>query len=265
MPIILRSVGPALLRGGLGGLSGGGGGTTSSNGHDDDDDFDDDEGTNVKEGSDGSKVSVSLPTFPPDTDDDDDDDEGVTGNGTGNGAGNGAGNGSTSTSTGTSTGNSNPPETVTNGDSQNDINTDTGDQPNVSSNHEVMVEAIQMMEIDSGDQSTVKQPDTSTSRQSTTSSQSSSDDTQHATENPITLTGFNIDNAIPSTNLIYADASDESEIDKDALATTANPNDIYPLIDIRAGFDHLPNAPATLLSTSTGNPQNLGRPHSNRK
>lgn len=82
LPIILRNVGPLLLRGGLGGLSGGGGGAASN---DDDDDFDDDDdsgnesvsnndgSTSTREGAGGRKVSISLPTFPPDTDEDDED------------------------------------------------------------------------------------------------------------------------------------------------------------------------------------------------
>lgn len=77
LPIIFRNVGPLLLRGGLGGLSGGGGAMTNNS---DDDDIDDDEsdtmtdnsGTSTREGAGGRKVSISLPTFPPDTEDDED-------------------------------------------------------------------------------------------------------------------------------------------------------------------------------------------------
>lgn len=79
LPIILRNVGPLLLRGGLGGLSGGGASTNT----DTDDDFDDDDSTandgnsstSVRQGDNGRKVSISLPTFPPDTDDDDEDED----------------------------------------------------------------------------------------------------------------------------------------------------------------------------------------------
>ncbi|XP_031625033.1 mucin-5AC isoform X1 [Contarinia nasturtii] len=82
LPIIFRNVGPLLLRGGLGGLSGGGGATNTN---DDGDDFDDDDGdtsvsnseggtTSSRTGSGGRKVSISLPTFPPDTDDEEEDD-----------------------------------------------------------------------------------------------------------------------------------------------------------------------------------------------
>lgn len=84
LPIILRNVGPLLLRGGLGGLSGGGASTSSDDDDDDDDDFNDgNSNTSVKEGEDGRKVSISLPTFPPDTDDDEyEDDTSVSTNGT---------------------------------------------------------------------------------------------------------------------------------------------------------------------------------------
>lgn len=71
LPFLLRTFGPILLRSGLGGLGGGGGG--NSNPSFDDDDDDDDE--NNVSGSNGRKVSISLPTFAPDDDDDDDDDE----------------------------------------------------------------------------------------------------------------------------------------------------------------------------------------------
>lgn len=83
IPIILRTVGPILLQGGLGGL--GGGGAAGANSFDDDDDDlddDDDDDDDSKSNGDagkssvsnknGSKVSISLPTFAPDTDDDED-------------------------------------------------------------------------------------------------------------------------------------------------------------------------------------------------
>ncbi|XP_055297967.1 uncharacterized protein DDB_G0271670 isoform X1 [Sitodiplosis mosellana] len=82
LPIILRNVGPLLLRGGLGGLSGGGGAATNND--DDDDDFDEDEtevanrsggATSTRQGSGGRKVSISLPTFPPDTEDEEEEEE----------------------------------------------------------------------------------------------------------------------------------------------------------------------------------------------
>lgn len=76
LPIILRNVGPLLLRGGLGGLSGGGAATNPNDDDDDDDDFNDgNSNTSVKEGDDGRKVSISLPTFPPDVDDEDEDED----------------------------------------------------------------------------------------------------------------------------------------------------------------------------------------------
>lgn len=81
LPIILRNVGPLLLRGGLGGLSGGSGGATPSNDDEDDDsdDFDDSSSsTSTRQGDDGRKVSISLPTFPPDTDEDEDEDTETT-------------------------------------------------------------------------------------------------------------------------------------------------------------------------------------------
>ncbi|GAB0089316.1 hypothetical protein DMENIID0001_038350 [Sergentomyia squamirostris] len=67
LPVLIRTVGPILLRGGLGGASGGGTGGASSTSFDDDDD------TGSNGGSD-RKVSVSLPVFEPGSDDDDDDD-----------------------------------------------------------------------------------------------------------------------------------------------------------------------------------------------
>ncbi|XP_052900453.1 uncharacterized protein LOC128306863 [Anopheles moucheti] len=78
---LFRTIGPILLRSGLG-LSGGGAGGTDNNrgsSSDDDDDFDfDDDDDSADSGKDGKpKVSISLPTFPPS--DDDDDDKGTTG------------------------------------------------------------------------------------------------------------------------------------------------------------------------------------------
>lgn len=78
IPIVLRTVGPILLRSGLGGL--GGGGTNSSPSLDDDDDDDEDDEKESKDdntisGANGRKVSISLPTFPPDDDEDDDDED----------------------------------------------------------------------------------------------------------------------------------------------------------------------------------------------
>uniref|UniRef100_A0A182RYU3 Uncharacterized protein n=1 Tax=Anopheles funestus TaxID=62324 RepID=A0A182RYU3_ANOFN len=79
---LFRTIGPILLRSGLG-LSGGGAGGTGNNrgtsSDDDDDDFDfDDDDDSADSGKDGKpKVSISLPTFPPS--DDDDDDKGTTG------------------------------------------------------------------------------------------------------------------------------------------------------------------------------------------
>uniref|UniRef100_A0A182Q7A4 Uncharacterized protein n=1 Tax=Anopheles farauti TaxID=69004 RepID=A0A182Q7A4_9DIPT len=71
---LFRTIGPILLRSGLGLSGGGGGGSNSDRGSsaDDDDDFDfddddDDSGKDTK-----PKVSISLPTFPPSSDDDDD-------------------------------------------------------------------------------------------------------------------------------------------------------------------------------------------------
>lgn len=62
----VRTFGPILLRGGLGG-----GGTSTTNtdsSKSDDDDFDDfDDDDNEVENKDKSKVSISLPTFAPDS------------------------------------------------------------------------------------------------------------------------------------------------------------------------------------------------------
>uniref|UniRef100_A0A182MZY2 Uncharacterized protein n=1 Tax=Anopheles dirus TaxID=7168 RepID=A0A182MZY2_9DIPT len=74
---LFRTIGPILLRSGLG-LSGGGGGAGGSSDRgssaDDDDDFDFDDDDDSDSGKDAAKpkVSISLPTFPPTSDDDDD-------------------------------------------------------------------------------------------------------------------------------------------------------------------------------------------------
>ncbi|XP_053678447.1 uncharacterized protein LOC128728824 [Anopheles nili] len=71
---LFRTIGPILLRSGLG-LSGGGAGGTNSNrgsSSDDDDDFDFDDDDSDDSAKDGKpKVSISLPTFPPSDDDED--------------------------------------------------------------------------------------------------------------------------------------------------------------------------------------------------
>jgi len=77
IPFVLRTVGPILLRSGIGGL--GGAGTNSSPSFDDDDD-EDDKGKEAKDdntisGANGRKVSISLPTFPPDDDDEEEEEE----------------------------------------------------------------------------------------------------------------------------------------------------------------------------------------------
>ncbi|XP_052873136.1 dentin sialophosphoprotein [Anopheles cruzii] len=88
---LFRTIGPILLRSGLGlGGGGAGGGTDSNRGSssdDDDDDFDfddddDNDSSDTKKPSSGGggssggpKVSISLPTFPPSTGLDDDDDD----------------------------------------------------------------------------------------------------------------------------------------------------------------------------------------------
>lgn len=83
---LFRTIGPILLRSGLGGGAAGGnaGGRGGSTDDDFDADFDDDDddkatdsgksdsGSSSDEG--GQKVSISLPTFPPSSDDNDDDD-----------------------------------------------------------------------------------------------------------------------------------------------------------------------------------------------
>ena len=69
---LIRTIGPILLRNATGG---GAGGTTTKAPEDDFDDFGSDEDTNDNEvsnkidiNSNGSKVSISLPTFAPDSD-----------------------------------------------------------------------------------------------------------------------------------------------------------------------------------------------------
>lgn len=60
----IRTFGPILLQGGLGG----GGGTSNTATKKDDDDFDDfDDDDNEVENKNKSKVSISLPTFAPET------------------------------------------------------------------------------------------------------------------------------------------------------------------------------------------------------
>ncbi|KAG5683179.1 hypothetical protein PVAND_012475 [Polypedilum vanderplanki] len=64
---VVRTIGPILLRGGLGG--GATGATTSRSNIDDDfDDFDDDDNEVDDKKKDDDKVNISLPTFKPDTD-----------------------------------------------------------------------------------------------------------------------------------------------------------------------------------------------------
>lgn len=69
---VVRTIGPILLRGGLGGGGAGGGTTTGTSSRDDDfDDFDDDDDkANEVDDSNKSKVAISLPTFAPDNPDD---------------------------------------------------------------------------------------------------------------------------------------------------------------------------------------------------
>jgi len=68
--VLFRTVGPLLLRGGIGG----GGGTTTSSSLDDDfdDDDDDDDSATGSAGNGGRRVNVSLPTFAPFDDSDED-------------------------------------------------------------------------------------------------------------------------------------------------------------------------------------------------
>jgi hypothetical protein len=71
--VLFRTIGPLILRSGLGGGGGAGGANTNSSFDDDDDDDDDDKKSNMSRS--GSKVRVSLPTFPPDSEEDEDDEE----------------------------------------------------------------------------------------------------------------------------------------------------------------------------------------------
>lgn len=237
LPIILRNVGPLLLRGGLGGLSGGGGGGTSNNNDDDDFDDDDDNNTSVKTGDDGSKVSVSLPTFPPDTDEDEDDDDA---SGAGAAAAPVGGSDTDANEDGDSTNSGSPSS-----DAENNVDSNanaaikpTSDQPNVSS-HAVETQTYVMEPIQTTDSSpTVNSPEAvfNENEQPTTSSQSS--DNAIATNKPDTLTGFNNENATPTnvdrnTNLVFSNNTD----DIGSESTTFNPDDIHQFIDIRSGFD----------------------------
>lgn len=64
--VLFRTIGPLLLRGGLGGGAGGGGASGATTSSSFDDDFDDsDEDAASNSGTNGRKVAVSLPTFPP--------------------------------------------------------------------------------------------------------------------------------------------------------------------------------------------------------
>lgn len=82
---LFRTIGPILLRSGLGGGAGGNAGGRGTTDDDFDADFDDDDDkasdsdkndSNSSEG--GRKVSIDLPTFPPSSDDDGDDGEKAT-------------------------------------------------------------------------------------------------------------------------------------------------------------------------------------------
>uniref|UniRef100_A0A8D8AN31 (northern house mosquito) hypothetical protein n=1 Tax=Culex pipiens TaxID=7175 RepID=A0A8D8AN31_CULPI len=71
---LFRTIGPILLRSGLGGGAGGdNAGSRGSTDDDFDDDFDDDDDDKNISSDNGRKVSISLPTFPPSTDDADSD------------------------------------------------------------------------------------------------------------------------------------------------------------------------------------------------
>lgn len=73
---LFRTIGPILLRSGLGGGAGGtGAGKSGSTDDDFDDDFDDDDDDKNISSDSGRKVSISLPTFPPSTDADADSDD----------------------------------------------------------------------------------------------------------------------------------------------------------------------------------------------
>lgn len=69
---LFRTLGPILLRSGLGGGAAGGdsAGSRGSTDDDFDDDFDDDDDDKNISSDNGRKVSISLPTFPPSSDDD---------------------------------------------------------------------------------------------------------------------------------------------------------------------------------------------------
>lgn len=73
---LFRTIGPILLRSGLGGGAGGdNAGSRGSTDDDFDDDFDDDDDDKNISSDSGRKVSISLPTFPPSDDSDDSDDD----------------------------------------------------------------------------------------------------------------------------------------------------------------------------------------------
>lgn len=275
LPIILRNVGPLLLRGGIGGLSGGGGTTTNN----DDDDFsDDDDDSSVKTGDDGRKVSISLPTFPPDTDDDDDEDDSTTsdannnnnnGSSSSNDANVGGYDGSAVSSTSSS---SSTAENSVDSNSESNIINASSIPPNVSS-PDVQIEAIEMIEIHTSDQSTVNLPDSTVNQQPSTtttttttiatapntpSSQPSVDTIPTATDNPITLTGFNNENGIPTnldpnTNIIFKHTEDDNT---STNAQPSNADDTTYLIDIRSGFIDEPNFTATTADTNASHTQN---------
>lgn len=257
LPIILRNVGPLLLRGGLGGLSGGGGGggTTNNNDDDDFDDDDDDTNTSVKAGEDGSKVSVSLPTFPPDTDEDEDDEDNSGAgapaadgsNANANEDGNSTNSGSTSTSSSSSSSSSDAENNV---DSNANVINPTSDQPNVSS-PDVETQTYAMDPIQTSDSSpTVNSPEAADQPQPTTSSQPS--ENAIATNKPDTLTGFNNENATPTnvdrnTNLVFSKTDDNNGNE----STTIDPDDVHQFIDIRSGFETSANLSETQTHAPT--------------
>lgn len=75
---VFRAVGPALLNsGGLNGILGASrpGGASKNVNDDDDDDDDDFSAESVEQNKSGRKVSISLPTFAPGSDEDEDDDD----------------------------------------------------------------------------------------------------------------------------------------------------------------------------------------------
>lgn len=63
--MLFRTIGPLLLRGGLGGGAAGTGSTTSSSLDDDFSDEDEDDDSNGASNTSGRKVNVALPTFAP--------------------------------------------------------------------------------------------------------------------------------------------------------------------------------------------------------